>query len=241
MTPLETGMGGWAVAGWTALLIVLSAFFVAAEFALMAAKQHRLEERAGSAAGRAALRNSAELTLVLAGSQLGITVCTLALGAITKPAVHHALTPLLAAWGIPLAVADVASFVLALVFVTFLHLVVGEMAPKSWAIAHPDVVRSALVVAVGATATADQIGTQTAQIQAITADPDWRAGRYLNEGTVPRKGLAVARMAAHITYLSEPALQRKFGRELQVPRLMRRRGFGFENDCDHEGLSVVMV
>ena len=70
MTPLETGMGGWAVAGWTALLIVLSAFFVAAEFALMAAKQHRLEERAGSAAGRAALRNSAELTLVLAGSQL---------------------------------------------------------------------------------------------------------------------------------------------------------------------------
>ena len=138
MTPLETGMGGWAVAGWTALLIVLSAFFVAAEFALMAAKQHRLEERAGSAAGRAALRNSAELTLVLAGSQLGITVCTLALGAITKPAVHHALTPLLETWGIPLAVADVASFVLALVFVTFLHLVVGEMAPKSWAIAHPE-------------------------------------------------------------------------------------------------------
>ena len=143
--PLETGMSDWTVAIWTAVLIFLSAFFVAAEFALMAAKQHRLEERATTPAGRAALRNSAELTLVLAGSQLGITVCTLALGAITKPAVHHALTPLLEGWGIPLAVADVASFILALVFVTFLHLVVGEMAPKSWAIAHPE--QSSLLLA----------------------------------------------------------------------------------------------
>lgn len=138
MTLLETGMPGWQVAIWTAVIIVLSAFFVAVEFALMAAKPHRLEERATTPAGRAALKNAGELTLLLAGSQLGITVCTLALGAITKPAVHHALTPLLASVGLPQAVADVASFVLALVFVTFLHLVVGEMAPKSWAIAHPE-------------------------------------------------------------------------------------------------------
>jgi len=124
---------------WTAVIIFLSAFFVAAEFALMAAKRHRLEEAAqGSAAGRAALKNSAELTLLLAGSQLGITVCTLALGAITKPAVHHGLTPIIESLGLPLAVADVVSFVLALFIVTFLHLVVGEMAPKSWAIAHPE-------------------------------------------------------------------------------------------------------
>ncbi|GAA4893340.1 hemolysin family protein [Tessaracoccus lubricantis] len=138
MTPLETGMNGWAVVIWTVVIIVLSAFFVAVEFALMAAKPHRLEERAGTLSGRAALKSSHELTLVLAGSQLGITVCTLALGAITKPAVHHALTPLLETTGLPAAVADVASFVLALVIVTFLHLVVGEMAPKSWAIAHPE-------------------------------------------------------------------------------------------------------
>ena len=138
MTPLETGLPGWQVAIWTVVIIALSAFFVAAEFALMAAKPHRLEARATTASGRAAVKNAAELTLLLAGSQLGITVCTLALGAITKPAVHHALTPLLAGTGLPLAVADVASFVLALVVVTFLHLVVGEMAPKSWAIAHPE-------------------------------------------------------------------------------------------------------
>lgn len=131
----------------TVAIIGLSAFFVAAEFALMSAKRHRLEEAAqNSAAGRAALKNSSELTLLLAGSQLGITVCTLALGAITKPAVHHALTPLLQMLGLPLTAADVAAFVLALFLVTFLHLVVGEMAPKSWAIAHPE--RSAILLSV---------------------------------------------------------------------------------------------
>lgn len=135
MIPLA--VNGWAIIGWTVLIIGLSAFFVASEFALMAAKQHRLEARATTPAGRAALKNSAEITIVLAGAQLGITICTLALGAITKPAVHHALMPLLEL-GLPTAVADVVAFVLALIIVTFLHLVIGEMAPKSWAIAHPE-------------------------------------------------------------------------------------------------------
>ena len=131
--------GPWAVIAVTVLLIALSAFFVAIEFALLAAKRHRLEDAAAtSRSARAALRSSSELTLLLAGSQLGITACTLALGAITKPAVHHWLTPLFEAWGAPLVLADVAGFVLALLIVTFLHLVVGEMAPKSWAIAHPE-------------------------------------------------------------------------------------------------------
>lgn len=138
MMPLDSGMGGWSVTLWTVLLIVASAFFVAVEFSLMAAKPHRLEERAHSYSGRAAIKSSHELTLVLAGSQLGITVCTLALGAITKPAVHHALTPVLELTGLPATVADVVAFILALIIVTFLHLVVGEMAPKSWAIAHPE-------------------------------------------------------------------------------------------------------
>ena len=129
----------WIVVAVTVVLIALSAFFVAVEFALLAAKRHRLEDAAAtSRAARAALRSSSELTLLLAGSQLGITACTLALGAITKPAVHHWLTPLFEAWGAPLVLADVAGFVLALMIVTFLHLVVGEMAPKSWAIAHPE-------------------------------------------------------------------------------------------------------
>jgi CBS domain containing-hemolysin-like protein len=129
----------WVVVPVTVLIVALSAFFVAVEFALMAAKRHRLEDAATrSRAARAALRSSSELTLLLAGSQLGITLCTLALGAIAKPAVHHWLTPLFVTWGLPTVAADVAGFVLALIVVTFIHLVVGEMAPKSWAIAHPE-------------------------------------------------------------------------------------------------------
>ncbi|ROO86529.1 CBS domain containing-hemolysin-like protein [Actinocorallia herbida] len=136
----------WIVLAVTVAIIVLSAFFVAVEFALIAAKRHRLEDEAQtSRSARAALRSASELTVLLAGSQLGITVCTLALGAITKPAVHHWLTPVFEHWGAPLWVADAAGFVLALVIVTFLHLVIGEMAPKSWAIAHPE--RSATLLA----------------------------------------------------------------------------------------------
>lgn len=130
----------------TVALIAASAFFVAVEFALIAARRHRLEDAApNSRAARAALRSTTELSVLLAGSQLGITVCTLALGAITKPAVHHWLTPLIDSWGAPRWVADVGGFVLALLIVTFLHLVIGEMAPKSWAIAHPE--RSAILLA----------------------------------------------------------------------------------------------
>lgn len=134
------------VAVATVVIIAASAFFVAVEFALMAAKRHRLEDAApNSRSARAALRSSSELTVLLAGSQLGITVSVLALGAITKPAVHHWLTPAVEDLGAPYWAADVAGFVLALVVVTFLHLVVGEMAPKSWAIAHPE--RSATLLA----------------------------------------------------------------------------------------------
>jgi CBS domain containing-hemolysin-like protein len=136
----------WVIVAATVVIVALSAFFVAVEFAALAAKRHRLEEAAPtSRSARAALRNSSELTLLLAGSQLGITAATLALGAISKPAVHHWLTPLFESWGLPLVAADVVGFVLALLIVTFIHLVVGEMAPKSWAIAHPE--RSATLLA----------------------------------------------------------------------------------------------
>lgn len=136
----------WTVVLVTIGLIAASAFFVAVEFALIAARRHRLEDAAPrSRSARAALRSASELSVLLAGSQLGITICTLALGAITKPAVHHWLTPAIAGWGAPAWLADVGGFVLALIIVTFLHLVVGEMAPKSWAIAHPE--RSATMLA----------------------------------------------------------------------------------------------
>ena len=137
----------WVLVLVTAGLIAASAFFVAIEFALIAARRHRLEDAAvTSRAARAALRSASDLSVLLAGSQLGITVCTLALGAVTKPAVHYWLTPKFESLGAPLWIADVIGFVLALIIVTFLHLVVGEMAPKSWAIAHPE--RSATLLAI---------------------------------------------------------------------------------------------
>ncbi len=128
-------------------IIALSAFFVAVEFALLAARRHRLEDRAReSRAARAALRNASELSVLLAGAQLGITACTLILGAVTKPAVHDWLMPAFLNLGLPEVTADVIAFVLALLIVTFLHLVIGEMAPKSWAIAHPETSATLLAI-----------------------------------------------------------------------------------------------
>jgi CBS domain containing-hemolysin-like protein len=129
------------------LLLVLNAFFVAAEFALVASKRHRLEDLAerGSVAARAAVRGSRELSLMLAGAQLGITLCTLGLGSLAKPAVAELLTPVFTLVRVPDAAAYVISVVLAVGIVVFLHMVVGEMAPKSWAIAHPE--RSAVLLA----------------------------------------------------------------------------------------------
>ncbi|MGI5131844.1 hemolysin family protein [Pseudonocardia sp. CA-107938] len=128
----------------SAALVALSAFFVAIEFALVAARRHRLEEAAAtSASARAALRSAQDLSLLLAGSQLGITLCTVGLGAVGKPAVEALLEPLFGGLGEPAA--TIVAFLLSLLVVTFVHLVVGEMAPKSWAIAHPE--RSATLLA----------------------------------------------------------------------------------------------
>ncbi|NHA67608.1 CNNM domain-containing protein [Phycicoccus flavus] len=140
-------MSGWVALPVTVAIIAASAFFVAVEFAVIASRRTRLEAAATtSRAARAALRSASEVSVLLAGSQLGITACTLALGAVSEPALEHALEPLVEALGLPPGVAYVVSFALALVVVTFLHLVVGEMAPKSWAISHPE--RSAMMFAV---------------------------------------------------------------------------------------------
>ncbi|HDM2444969.1 TPA: DUF21 domain-containing protein, partial [Staphylococcus aureus] len=113
----------------TLLIIAASGFFVIIEFSLMGARRNRLEETAESSrASRAGLRSLNELTIMLAGAQLGITAATFVLGAVTKPWVHHLLMHPLEAAGLPLGVADVVSFILALFVVTFLHLVIGEMA-----------------------------------------------------------------------------------------------------------------
>lgn len=136
----------WVVFAATVGIIAASAFFVAVEFAVIAVRRTRLEEAAGSSrSARAALRSASEVSVLLAGCQLGITACTLALGAITKPAVEYALEPVLGTLGLPGWIAGTLAFALSLFLVTYLHLVVGEMMPKSWAISHPE--RSATMLA----------------------------------------------------------------------------------------------
>ncbi|GAA1593210.1 hemolysin family protein [Actinoplanes couchii] len=122
------------------LLLAANGFFVAAEFALVAAKRHRLEAAAadGSRGARAALAGTRSLSMMLAGAQFGITLCTLALGALAKPTVAHLLEPVFTAVGLPASAAYVVAFILAVALVGFLHVVIGEMAPKSWAISHPE-------------------------------------------------------------------------------------------------------
>ncbi len=92
----------------------------------------------------------------------------------------------------------------------------GGMQVLQWAADYPDMVFAALPIASAAYHSAQNIAFHEVGRQAIFADPDWQGGRYWASGRVPARGLAVARMCAHITYLSEQALTRKFGRRLQT-------------------------
>jgi homoserine O-acetyltransferase len=91
----------------------------------------------------------------------------------------------------------------------------GGMQVLQWAASYPDAVFAALPIACAAYHSAQNIAFHEVGRQAIFADPDWQGGRYWVTGRIPARGLAVARMCAHITYLSEEALTRKFGRRLQ--------------------------
>ena len=128
-------------------LLAANGFFVAAEFALLAARRSRIEQLAagGDRRARRALAGLRELSVMLAGAQLGITMASLGLGAMAEPAVAHLLEGVLERLSVPGAAVHPVAFTAALSVVVFLHMVVGEMAPKSWAIAHPE--RSALSLA----------------------------------------------------------------------------------------------
>ena len=118
----------------------------------------------------------------------------------------------------------------------------GGMQVLQWAAAYPHRVYSAMPIATAARHSAQNIAFHEVGRQAIMADPDWKGGDYALAGLRPAKGLAVARMAAHITYLSEAALQRKFGRELTDRNAL---SFGFDADFQiesylrHQGMTFV--
>ena len=118
----------------------------------------------------------------------------------------------------------------------------GGMQALSWPATFPDRVRAAVVIASTARHTAQNIAFHEVGRQAVMADPRWQGGDYYASGEPPIAGLAVARMAAHITYLSEAGLTEKFGRRLQA---REAKSFGFDADFQvesylrHQGISFV--
>ncbi len=118
----------------------------------------------------------------------------------------------------------------------------GGMQVLDWAARYPDRVFAAVPIATAAWHSSQNIAFHEVGRQAVMADPDWAEGRYLDEGRTPRRGLAVARMAAHITYLSEEALQRKFGRNFQERDALSfsfSADFQVESYLRHQGSSFV--
>ena len=130
----------------TVLLLLLNAFFVGAEFAAMAARRSTLEPLAANGSRRAQVCLDAleQMGSLLACAQLGITVCSVLLGAISEAALHHALEPVVHHLGLPEGVTDGLALAVALLIVVYLHVVVGEMIPKNLALAGPE--RSALIL-----------------------------------------------------------------------------------------------
>ncbi|MBI5734759.1 MAG: HlyC/CorC family transporter [Mycolicibacterium neoaurum] len=141
-------MGGdlFAVA-LTVLLLAANAFFVGAEFALISARRDRLEALAEQGKKRAVtvMRAAENLSLMLAGAQLGITICSILLGRVGEPAVAHLLEKPFALLGVGDAVLHTVSFIVALAVVVTLHVLLGEMVPKNIAIAGPEATAMLLV------------------------------------------------------------------------------------------------
>jgi CBS domain containing-hemolysin-like protein len=132
---------------WLVVLLLVNAFFVGAEFAVISARRSQIEPRAeaGSKAAATTLWAMEHATLMLATSQLGITVCSLLILNVSEPAIHHLLEYPLALTPLPEEAIGVVAFIVALLLVTFLHVVIGEMVPKNLSFSVPD--RAALLLA----------------------------------------------------------------------------------------------
>lgn len=129
--------------------LVVNAFFVGAEFALISVRRSQIEQHIeGDAQGdrraRSVLWGLEHVSALMAAAQLGITLCTLVLGIVAEPAIEHLLEPVFHAVGVPESAGHVVSFVIALALATYLHMLLGEMVPKNIALAEP--VRSALLL-----------------------------------------------------------------------------------------------
>lgn len=132
---------------WLVVLLVVNAFFVGAEFAVISARRSQIEPKAeaGSKAAKTTLWAMEHATLMLATSQLGITVCSLVILNVSEPAIHHLLEIPLGLTSLSAETIGIVAFVVALLLVTFLHVVFGEMVPKNISFSVPT--RAALLLA----------------------------------------------------------------------------------------------
>ncbi|KQZ82136.1 hypothetical protein ASD56_14725 [Microbacterium sp. Root166] len=140
-------MSDWAGIAWLVVLLAFNAFFVGAEFAVISARRSQIEPLAekGSRSAKTALYAMEHATLMLATSQLGITICSLLILNVSEPAIHHLLAEPLHLTGWSEGVVDTVAFVIALLVVSYLHVVFGEMVPKNLAFSVPD--RAVLMLA----------------------------------------------------------------------------------------------
>jgi homoserine O-acetyltransferase/O-succinyltransferase len=116
----------------------------------------------------------------------------------------------------------------------------GGARALEWIVSHPDKVRSALVLAVGARATADQIGTQCSQVAAIKSDPNWQNGDYYDTGLSPAVGMEVARRFAHLTYRGEVELDTRFANDVQGTEDPATGGrYAVQSYLEHQGRKLV--
>jgi homoserine O-acetyltransferase len=116
----------------------------------------------------------------------------------------------------------------------------GGARALEWVVSHPDRVRAALLLAVGARATADQIGTQSTQVAAIKADPNWRGGDYYRSGRTPDAGLDIARRFAHLTYRGEIELDTRFSNTAQGDQDPAAGGrYAVQSYLEHQGAKLV--
>ncbi|EFQ82566.1 hypothetical protein HMPREF0063_11775 [Aeromicrobium marinum DSM 15272] len=133
-------MSWWVGILVTVVLLALNALFVAAEFALISARRTQLEPaaEAGSRTARLALKAMENVTIAMAAAQLGITICSLLLGAVSEPAIAHLIEPPLESLGVPEGAVHPIAFTIALSLVVYAHVVLGEMVPKNLALATPE-------------------------------------------------------------------------------------------------------
>ena len=133
-------MSDWFGISLTVLLLAFNAFFVGAEFALIAARRDRLEAliAQGKKRAKTVLGATEHLSMMLAAAQLGITICSLLLGKVSEPAIAHLLEEPFAAVGVPESLLHPISFAIALLFISILHILLGEMVPKNIALAGPE-------------------------------------------------------------------------------------------------------